>query len=138
MISVAYTNKPFLDLPNIKFPKIAAGEYVVKVYRQIFNFTSRYIGIEPVTVTEDTRLNIYCTWPKSITITARDQNGNNIKNIQLLLYKNDTIISSNVTELSSDTVFNVPFNLIDPYILKYIYQNPYLQEISQPVPPSLS
>lgn len=122
LISVAYTNKPLFALPNIKFPKIAAGEYVVKVYRRILNFNKSYIGIEPVTVEGDADLDIYCTWQKDINVKCLDQYGNGIRGIEFVLLKNVTVVACNITDVTGMLTLSAPFNLFDSYVLSALYK----------------
>ncbi len=122
LISVAYTNKPLFAPPNIRFPKIAAGEYVVKVYRRILNFNKSYIGIEAVTVNGDTDLDVYCTWQKNIDVKCLDQHGKGIHSIKFVLLKNITTVACNITDTTGILTLYAPFNLFDSYVLNALYK----------------
>jgi len=122
LISIGYAVKPLLGAPVIMFPKLATGKYIVKVFLKILNSAPKFIGFKTVEINEDKTINVLCTWPKDITILTRDQNGNYIENTNIILYKNETIIASNITTGNSDTVFTVPINIFQPYILKAYYK----------------
>lgn len=117
LIQTNYPFKPFLGGPRIKFSQLASGEYIVKIYRKIRDDEIRFIGFESVNVLTDTRLDVFCTWPKDIITSISDQNGKKIENVDLYLFKNETLISSNTTGKNDETVFTVPFNLLDDYTL---------------------
>jgi hypothetical protein len=122
LVSYGTINKPLFGPLIIKFPKLASGDYIVKIYRQIGNQEKRIIGIKAVRVEEDKIINVFCTWQKPIRITAKDQYGQRIEGIELALTKTDKILISNLTEDNNDTMMYVNFNLLDPYILKAYYK----------------
>ncbi|RLF52436.1 MAG: carboxypeptidase regulatory-like domain-containing protein [Thermoplasmata archaeon] len=121
-ISTGIIYKPVIGAPRIKFPKIAPGEYIVKIYLKIGKQPSRYIGCKPVKIEDDTQVDVYCTWPKNIIVTAKDQHGENIENMELLLCMNNTIVETNVTTGNETIPFTIPFSLFDTYVLKAFYK----------------
>jgi len=120
LISSVVANKPFIGIQLIKFPKIAPGEYVVRLYRKIGNKTKNYIGVGSVTVENDTNLHIYCTWEKNIEIAACNQYNKNIENIELILLRDDMVVIKNLTTSSKNLILEVPFNLFDSYVWENI------------------
>jgi len=118
LISSGIANKPFFGLQGMKFFKLAPGEYVIKIYRKIGNDTKDYIGIGSAKIEEDIDLHVYCTWQKSIKLTASDQNDRYIQDIELAILKNDIVVLRNTTGESKETTLNTPFNLFDSYILR--------------------
>jgi len=121
-ISKGIFYKTLFGTPKIKFTKIAPGNYVVKVYRKIGNRERKIVGIEPVCIDKDTTLDVFCTWEKNIKITAKDQNGQRIENVELNLLKNDTVILSNVTKNDGDIILDVPFSFLKTYSLEAYYK----------------
>jgi len=117
LISSGAVHKPFVGFQTIKFPKLIAGEYTIKIYRKIGNDTKKYIGFGSIKIEEDLVLHIYCTWQKSIKITAHDQYDINIKDIDLVLLKENIVVLNNITGNAKETTLNVPFNLFDSYAL---------------------
>ncbi len=122
IISTNYATKPLIGAPKIKFPKLAAGEYIVKIFRKIGDKKTSFIGLEPVKLDSDADVNVVCTWPKNIKIKTIDQNNKYVGNIRLSLYKNDTVVATNITKNEEDAVFNVPFNLLGEYVLRGFYK----------------
>ncbi|MCK5259339.1 MAG: carboxypeptidase regulatory-like domain-containing protein, partial [Thermoplasmatales archaeon] len=117
LISSGIVNKPFIGFQTIKFPKLAPGEYVIKIYRKIGNDTKNYIGVGSVRIEEDIVLHIYCAWQKSIKLTVHDQYDSHIKDIELVLLKDNIVVLRNITGDAKETTLNVPFNLFDSYAL---------------------
>ena len=117
LISSGAVHKPFIGFQTIKFPKLISGEYTIKIYRKIGNGTKNYIGVGSVNIQEDVVLHVYCTWQKSIKLTAHDQYNRLIKDIELVLLKDNIVVLSNITGDARETTLNVPFNLFDSYAL---------------------
>jgi len=122
LITKGVLYKNLFGIPKIKFTKIAPGDYVVKVYRKIGNRDRKIIGIEPVCIDKDKFLDVFCTWEKNIKITARDQSGKRIENVELNLFKNDTVVLSNVTKNEVDIVLKLPFSFLKLYSLEAYYK----------------
>jgi len=117
LISSGAAHKPFVGFQTIKFPKLIAGEYTIKIYRKIGNDTKNYIGFGSAKIEEDLVLHIYCTWQKSIKLNAHDQYDINVKDIDLVLLKDNIVVLRNITGDAKETTLNVPFNLFDSYAL---------------------
>ncbi len=122
LISSNFAYKPFVRPTWTKFPKLAAGEYIVKVYRKFDDNSMRFIGVEPVLVEEDTLVHVYCSWQKTIRLFTHDQNGNGIENVELSLLTKDKVFFRNITNYTGKTKIDVPFNLFNTYDLKMLYK----------------
>lgn len=122
LISTSYATKPLFGAPEIKFPKLAKGEYTIKIFRKIGNEKTSFIGFDSVSLNCDTYIDVICTWPKNIEVKTYDKNEVYIDNITLSLYKNNTVIASNITKKDESVMFNVPFNLLGDYRLKGFYK----------------
>ena len=123
LLSTKYANNPLFAAPRVKFPKLAKGEYIVKVYRKIGKNIINFIGVKKVIVEEDTNVKIFCSWQKDIKISVFDQFNNKFENVDLILYKKDTIVTKNTTIKDKDTIFCYPFNLFGNYNLKAFYKD---------------
>ena len=121
-ISTVFATKPLLGPPNIKFPKIAKGNYTIKVFRKTCNYNKTFIGLDSIELKEDTEINIFCTWPINLKVNALDQYSNYIEDIDLYLYKNESIVDKKITQKNSDVIFTTPFILMQPYNLKAFYK----------------
>ena len=122
LLSVEYAKKPLFGAPKIIFPKLGSGEYLIKIFRDLGKTTTLFIGVEPVQIDGDKTINVFCTWPKNLKAIISDQKENIIKNLNLILYKNETEIDRAIVTNSSDIVFNIPANIFYKYKLKGIYK----------------
>jgi len=114
--------KPLIGPPRIKFPKIEPGNYVVKIYRNVLERTKSFIGVGIVEVKDDTIAKIFCTWPKKIVLSAVDQNNKPIQNIDIYIFKNETIIKNNITTDDPEKTFDIPFSFKEVYTLTALYK----------------
>jgi hypothetical protein len=122
LVSTGSVNKPLIGPFVIKFPKLAAGNYIVKIYKQIGKQEKKIIGLKPILIESDRHIEIFCTWQKPIKVSAQNQNGDRIKDIELVLLKREDIIMRETTNGNTDTTFYVNYELLDPYILKAYYK----------------
>ena len=123
LISSGIATKPnFLNAAQVKFPKLAPDQYVVKVYRKFGDRFKRYFGVETVKLEEDTKIDVYCSWQKTIKLNYNDQYGNGIEDIELLLEKRDIVIEKNLTDGSGELTYKIPSSLFDNYNLKAFYK----------------
>jgi len=116
LISSGVAHKSLIGAQSVKFPKLAPGEYVVRLYRKIGNSTKNYIGVGSVMVNGDVSLHIYCTWQKNIEIVASDQYNMNIEGIELVMLRDNMVVIRNFTTASGNLTLGVPFNLFDSYV----------------------
>ena len=123
LVSSKYAYNPLLAAPRVKFPKLSKGDYVVKVYRIIGKNIKNFIGIKSVKVDGDTKTSIYSTWQKQIKISLSDQNNKKIKDANIILFRNNTIVTENITNGEEDIEFLVPYNLFKDYDLKIFYKD---------------
>lgn len=123
LISKQYINKPLFGQPSIRFPKLGAGRYSIKIYREIGNKYKLYIGFESIEIKKDKKVNINCTWPKKIKVSITDQNHDLIKNFKLKLLKNDQdLVNEQLILYSKDIVLIAPANIRYPYYLNGYYK----------------
>jgi len=122
LILKQYTKQPFFGPPLIKFPKLAAGNYSIKIYRDIGKKNTMYIGYESVQIKKDEKIVIFCTWPKKIQVHLTNQYGDTIKDFKLELLKGDDIIDKHIFSDSENLVFTVPANIGYKYHLNGSYK----------------
>jgi len=122
LISAGSTTKPFLGAPKIKFPKLAPGEYIVKIYRKVGDEIKRYVGVESVKIEGDTTLYVHCTWEKNLRLTILDQYGRGISDVDFILYRNNTVVARNTTKDDGKLALSAPYNYFGSYTLKAYYK----------------
>ena len=118
LISETMISKPIVGFQIAKFPKLAKGTYIVKIYSKINGYTKSFIGIETVNVQDDLTLHVYTTFEKDYAISIKDQNERYVKDVNLILFKNNTIVAINTTNKNEETILRAPLNLFKPYVLK--------------------
>ncbi len=122
LIKTEYTKKPLLGPPTIKFPKLAKGEYLVKIYRDIGKNIKLYLGVSHVEINNDKILPVLCTWPKNIKTHITDQDSKLIENLKLSIYKNETVIDEYIFKNSTNMSFIVPINILYKYKIIGLYK----------------
>lgn len=122
LISISYVTRALFGPPIIKFPKLAKGTYMVKIFRQIFDGEKKVIGMDVVEIEDDKIKKIICTWQKEITISVKDQNAERIEGLELSLFRNETLFMTNITNKNEDILMKVNYNLFELYILKATYK----------------
>jgi hypothetical protein len=122
LIHTSYSEKTIFGAPKIIFPKLLKGEYIVKVFRNKINNGQSFIGFGKANITDDTEIDIICTWPKEISIKVTNQDNAKIKDVELVVYINDTIVWTNFTNDTRDTIFTLPFKFLEKYQLKGFYK----------------
>lgn len=121
LISKGFLYKPLFGPPEIKFTKLAPGDYVVKVYRRFINQNKKIIALEPINIQGDKEIDLICSWQKSLIISAKDQYSKRIEGINLYLYKKNKVVINNITNGTSDTQIFIPFSA-ENYELKAYYK----------------
>ena len=116
LVASGMATKPFVGFQAVKFPKLASGEYIVKIYRKMKNW-QKYTGFGTVKIDRDTSLHIYCTWQRDIIITVKDQYDRLIKDVDFTVFKDDVIIQQNQTSENGSLILDIPFGLFDSYAL---------------------
>jgi len=122
LVSVGETTRPLFGLPRIKIPKLAAGQYIVKIFREILNGEKKLIGISSINIEEDKTIVIYCTWQQELKIITEDQYNRKVENVLLTISKNDTVYFQNISSQNKDSVFKLNYNIYKDYNLKATYK----------------
>lgn len=104
------------------FSDILEGEYLVKVFFK----TERkkvFTGSTIVILNEDTKVNVFCTWQRTIKFTFLDGNGQGIPGIHTWLTNKDGIIfDENSTKDDGEFIVRAPYNVKDPYSIRAEYK----------------
>jgi len=132
-ITTGYTEKPIIGAPRIVFPKLSKGVYYVKIMHQKINNEKSFIGFEKINILNDSEIDIFCTWPREISVNVTNQNNKKIENVELFIYFNDTLIDTNFSNITNENIFTFPFKLIEQYTLKGFYKG--FETIYYKIPP---
>lgn len=105
------------------FNDVTEGDYLIRAYWKIDNSTKFFTGSKAISIKNNKRVKVFCTWERSISATFVDQRGNAIEGINaLLIDKNDNIYDKQITNMEGKVTLNAPFSLTDTYILQAFYK----------------
>jgi hypothetical protein len=121
-ITTGYTQKPIIGAPRIIFPKLSKGEYLIKIIHQKLNNEKNFIGFGKINLSNDSEIDIFCTWPREISVEILDQNDQKIENVEICIYFNDTLITTNLSNKTSENILTFPFKLLEKYTLRGFYK----------------
>ena len=109
---------------HILFPKVVEGDYLIKVYWKIDDSTKFFRGAKTVTLDEDSKAHVFCTWEREIQLCFSDQNSQAIDGVHtVLLNEDDVIYDENTTNKNGEVILKAPYNPRYPYILKAYYRD---------------
>ena len=117
------------DLRNISlfkkamFSGINEGKYVVKVFKenQFLKEEKQFIGYAIVDLQSDERIHVFCRPEASIAVSVIDQHNDEVKNAEVTMQKDNTIIASGFTDENGQVIMKAPVNA-DAYDLIVYYQ----------------
>ncbi len=121
LISSNFVFKPLFGPSLVKFPKLAAGAYQIKVHRVFGNVSKRYIGFKEVTLERDVLRKVPCTWQKTINVHHSDQHGNAVEGMDMMLVRQNTIVAKNITNQNGKVALAAPFSYRAPYTFRAEY-----------------
>ena len=105
------------------FSDVLEGDYLVKIYFK-WGPEKFFTGSSILHLNKDTRMNVLCTWERTIKYTFLNQNGQGIPGIHgRLLNKQGVLFDQNTTQSNGVLILKAPFNPKDPYVLKAEYKD---------------
>jgi hypothetical protein len=109
---------------KIVFTGQTAGTYLLKIFREnpLLKEGREFIGYEIIDLNDDKNIRIFCKPEGKVSISAKDQNNNGIKNIDVSFIDNDIVISSGKTDENGKAVITAPVSLFEKYNLNVTYQ----------------
>lgn len=126
LISSGVANRSFFHRGRAYklFPKIVEGDYLIKVFWKLDNSTKFFRGVTTVTLNENSKVHVFCTWERTIQLTFSDQDGQAIEGIHaVLLNEDDVIFDENTTDKDGEVALKAPYSPRDPYTLKAYYRD---------------
>jgi len=102
---------------KVKFPSLAPGTYVVKIYIRTKN-GNKFVGVQTVDLKKDTKIHVTCHSQGSINVVVNDQNNKPVSNAQCYLLLGNASIAEETTNGIDKTVIDAPRG---NYHLKIIY-----------------
>jgi len=102
---------------KIRFPKLVPGTYVVKIYIKSGQ-KSNYVGVKPIVIQGDTRVDVVCSKQQKLTVSVTDQNKQSVSNCRCVLSIGNVSIEENSTDVNGESILLVPKGKYD---LKVLY-----------------
>ena len=117
------------DLKNLSFFKkicfsdLESGNYSIRIYREnpLFGKQRKYIGFTTLELNEDTKTHVNCGIEGAVFVHASDKNGENVKNVEVILLKNNNIMAKNQTDEKGNTLVKLPCSTSEKYDIKILY-----------------
>jgi len=116
-------NRTVLQRTEQKCYSVLEGDYLVKVF---FKWGKKKIftGSTVLHLVKDTKVNVFCTWERTIKFLFLDQNGQGIAGIHCWLSNKDGVLyDENMTQENGEVIMKAPFNGKDPYLLHAEYKD---------------
>ncbi|MGC9307735.1 MAG: MSCRAMM family protein, partial [Thermoplasmatota archaeon] len=119
-----------LDLRNASlfkkavFPRIPAGRYVIRIRGGLDG--QRYIGSQPITITENTSTRIFCRLEGTLSVALQDQDNEGIPGVDIRLLTDNVAIALNATDSHGAATLHAP--MPGSYHLQATYKGFILHE----------
>jgi hypothetical protein len=124
LVAEGAANRSLFLRAKITFNDILEGDYLVKIYLKWGNATKRFTGSTILHLLENTKVNVFCTWERTITFSFVDQYGQGITGVHGWLINKDGILyDENITQSNGKLIVKAPFNAKDSYTLRAEYKN---------------
>jgi hypothetical protein len=123
LIAEGAADRSLLIRAKKTFSGVLEGDYLIKVFfksekRKIFT------GSAVIHLHKDTKVNVFCTWERTVKFTFLDQNGQGISGIHVWLTNKEGILfDQNITQQNGEITVKAPYDLKDPYRLRAEYKN---------------
>ncbi|KYK24068.1 hypothetical protein AYK25_01915 [Thermoplasmatales archaeon SM1-50] len=135
LIAEGAADRAFLIRAKKTFLGVLEGDYLVKVFlkrekKKVFT------GSAILHLFKDTKVNVFCTWERTIKFTFLDQNGQGIAGVTAWLINQDEVVfDKKITQQNGELIVKAPYNIKDPYTLKAEYKNfiVYSQELKKTI-----
>lgn len=123
LIAEGTADRSLLTRAKKTFSGVLEGDYLVKVF---FKGAKKkvFTGSTILHLIKDTKVNIFCTWERTIRFTFLDQNGQGIAGVTgWLTNKDGVLFDQNITQYDGELIVKAPYNMRDPYTLRAEYKN---------------
>jgi hypothetical protein len=123
VVAEGTANRSLFIRGKITFTGVLEGEYLVKIFfkrgdKKIFT------GSAILHLNKDTKMNVFCTWERTITFTFLDQNDKGIPGIHGRLTNKDGVLYDENTTLENGVLrVKAPFDSHDSYTLLADYND---------------
>ena len=103
---------------KVRFPELSPGIYVIKIYIKAGEKSS-FVGVQPVDIQDDMRVDVRCSKQQQLSVHVTDQNNQNVQGCRCILAIGNVSVEENGTDANGDSVLLVPRGTYD---LEILYQ----------------
>ncbi len=122
LVAESAANRSLLMRAKKTFSSVLEGDYLVKVFVKWGN-KKVFTGSTILHLNKDKKVNVFCTWERTIKFTFLDQNGQGISGVQAWLTNKDGVLyDENITQKNGELIVRAPFDRRDPYVLQAEYK----------------
>lgn len=122
LVAEGAANRSLLIRAKKTFSNVLEGDYLVKIF---FKWGKKKIftGSTIIHLYKDAKVNVFCTWERTIEFIFLDQNGQGIPGIQgRLTNKEGVLYDENSTQNNGELLVTAPFDRREPYVLRAEYK----------------
>jgi hypothetical protein len=124
LIAAGAANRSLILRSSRTFVAVPEGTYLIKVFWKIGTRTKAFTGAATLNLNGDSKVHVFCTWERTMTISFKNQHGEGIPGIHVYLRnKNGVLIDDNVTQNDGRVILNAPYNPKDPYSVQAEYKD---------------
>ncbi len=124
LIAEGAANRSLLIRAKKTFSDVLEGDYLVKVFFKWENKKKVFTGSTIIHLNKDMKVNVFCTWERTITFKFINQNGQGISGIHGWLTNKDGVLyDENITQNNGELIVKAPFDRKDPYTFRAEYKN---------------
>ena len=124
LIASGVANRSLFLRASRTFVAIPEGSYLIKAFWKMGNRTKAFTGVATLDLNGDSKIQLFCTWERTISISFKNQKNEEIPGIHVYLRnKNNVLIDENVTQNDGRVTLNAPYNPKDPYSISAEYKD---------------
>jgi len=114
----------FRGRADVTFKDVSEGDYLIKVFWKMDNQTKFFRGAKIISLEENKKVHVFCSWERSLELVFSDQNGVAIGGIYTILLNDDGwIFDENISLSDGSAILKAPYNSKDSYQLKAYYRD---------------
>jgi hypothetical protein len=118
-------------LRRMIFNNLPSGKYLVKIFLEnaIFSKERKIIGYKIVDLKKNSTIHIFCSNQGKISISIKNQNKVGVKNAQIYLIDDNTIIGEAETDINGKAILKAPCGIIGrQYTLNTTYKGFFINK----------
>jgi hypothetical protein len=124
LTTAGIANRSFFMRASKTFNGVIEGDYLIKAYWKKRNTTKVFTGSAVIHLDKNMKVDVYCTWERTIKFVFLDQHGRGVPGIHAWLTNKEGILfDENTTQNTGELLVKAPFNPRDTYTLRALYKD---------------